>query len=76
MYMEFKRITDGEKCSLLLDLCGRLFHEYLEDMYSKVDKLRVNYIIWNEQKIRVIYTTDLLMQFLLEILILDSLNEG
>ena len=36
-----------------LHLCGRLYHQYLVDMYAKVEQLRLNYIKCNQQKIRV-----------------------
>ena len=36
-----------------LHLCGRLYHQYLADMYAKVEQLRLNYIKCNQQKIRV-----------------------
>ena len=36
-----------------LHLSGRPFHQYIVDMYAKIDKLRLNYIKTNEQKIRV-----------------------
>ena len=34
-------------------MCGRLFHQYLVDMIAKVQQQRLNYIKWNQQKIRV-----------------------
>ena len=36
-----------------LHLCGRLFHQYLSDMFAKVEQLRLNYIKCNQQKFRV-----------------------
>ena len=36
-----------------LHLCGRLYHQYLADMFAKVEQLRLNYIKCNQQKIRV-----------------------
>ena len=36
-----------------LHLYGRLYHQYLADMYAKVEQLRLNYIKCNQQKIRV-----------------------
>ena len=34
-------------------LSGRLFHQYVVDMYAKIEQLRLNYIKTNQQKIRV-----------------------
>ena len=36
-----------------LHLCGRLFHQYLADIFAKVGQLRFNNIKCNQQKIRV-----------------------
>ena len=36
-----------------LHLYGRLYRQYLVDMYAKVEQLRLNYIKCNQQKIRV-----------------------
>ena len=36
-----------------LYLYGRLFHQYIVDMYAKIDQQRLNYIKTNQQKIRV-----------------------
>ena len=36
-----------------LHLSGRLFHQYIVDMFAKVEQLRLNYIKLNQQKIRV-----------------------
>ena len=36
-----------------LHLCGRLFHQYLGDIFAKVEQLRFNNIKCNQQKIRV-----------------------
>ena len=36
-----------------LHMCGRLFHQYLVDMFAKVEQQRLNYIKCNQQKIRV-----------------------
>ena len=34
-------------------LSGRLFHQYIVDMYAKIEQQRLNYIKTNQQKIRV-----------------------
>ena len=36
-----------------LHLSGRLFHQYIVDMYAKIEQQRLNYIKTNQQKIRV-----------------------
>ena len=36
-----------------LHLFGRLFHQYLVDMFAKIEQQRLNYIKFNQQKIRV-----------------------
>ena len=36
-----------------LHLSGRLFHQYIVDMYAKIEQHRLNYIKTNQQKIRV-----------------------
>ena len=35
-----------------LHLCGRLFHQYMVDMYAKIEQQRLNYIKMNQQQIR------------------------
>ena len=35
-----------------LHLCGRLFHQYLVDMYAKIEQQKLNYIKMNQQQIR------------------------
>ena len=36
-----------------LHLSGRLFHQYIVDMYTKIEQQRLNYIKTNQRKIRV-----------------------
>ena len=36
-----------------LHLFGRLFHQYIVDMYAKVEQQRLNYIKLNQEKLRV-----------------------
>ena len=58
LMMQLKRATlmmQLKRATLLmqLHLSGRLFHQYIVDMYAKIEQQRLNYIKTNQQKIRV-----------------------
>ena len=59
-----------------LHLSSRLFHQYIVDMYAKVEQQRLNYIKLNQHNIRVDLYRGLADLFLLETPIIQRLDGG